>query len=73
MDPTFGSTHVGGPRVLTQHQEGEKTQCAAKAVVACMFLRLEKSVCAEIQSIQMEYTWLNILYLSAVVAEIMKI
>ena len=24
LDPTFGSTHVGGPRVLTQHQQGGK-------------------------------------------------
>ena len=35
--------------------------------------RLEKSTCAKIQSIQMEYTGLNILQESAVVAEIMKI
>ena len=35
--------------------------------------RLEKYVCAKIQNIQMEYTWLIILHSSAVVAEIMKI
>ena len=35
--------------------------------------RLEKSICAKIQSIQMKYTWLDILHQSAVVTEIMKI
>ena len=35
--------------------------------------RLEISICAKFQSIQMEYTWLNILHQSAVVTEIMKI
>ena len=34
---------------------------------------MKKSVYAEIQTIQMEYTWNNILLPSAVVAEIMKI
>ena len=34
---------------------------------------LEKYVCTKIQSIQIEYTWLNILHPLAVVAEIMKI
>ena len=34
---------------------------------------LEKSLCAEIQGIQVEYLWLNFLHRSAVVPEIMKI
>ena len=41
LDPTFSSTHAGGPSVLTQRESaadpGEKDPCAAKAVVACMF------------------------------------
>ena len=32
-----GSTHEGGSRVLTQHEEVGKGVCAAKAVMACMF------------------------------------
>ena len=37
LDPTFRPTHVGGPRVLTQGEEGGKCVRAAEAVVACMF------------------------------------
>ena len=37
LDPTFVSTHVEGPRVLTHGKEGGKSVCAAEAVVACMF------------------------------------
>ena len=33
LHPTFGSIGVGGPSVLTQHQEGGKDLCAAKAMV----------------------------------------
>ena len=40
QDPAAGSTHVGGPRVLTQRQEGGKDLRPAKAVVACMFSQL---------------------------------
>ena len=61
--------HVEGPCELTQRQEGEKDLSAAKAVVACngpacftaSNQRLEKSLCAEIQSILMEDSWHNIL------------
>ena len=37
LDPTFGSTHVRGPRVLTKGEEGGKSVRSAEAVVACMF------------------------------------
>ena len=73
--------HVVGPCLLTQRKEGGKDLSVAKAVVACngpvcfpaSHQRLEKSVRAEIQNIQMEYTWHNILLPPAVAAEIMKI
>ena len=50
LDPATGSTHAGGSRVLTQRQKGGGEMC------------VHKSVCAVIQSMQMEYNWLNILH-----------
>ena len=63
MDPTFGSMHPGGPNVLTQCGKDQcvadpdgKDLCAAKGggslhVFTEFPQRMEKSLCAEIQSI----------------------
>ena len=77
----LGPIWFGGPSVLTQHQEGVKDLCAGQCSQGSGSLLvfteipqcLEKSFCAEIQSTQMKYIWLNNLHPSAVVAEIMKI
>ena len=63
VDPTVGSMHQGGPSVLTQRGKdqcaadpGGKDLCAAKGsgslhVFTEFPQRVEKSVCAKIQSI----------------------